>query len=146
MKIAKQGFTLVEIMIVVAIIMTILVIAVPGYLRSRVIANETSAIAGMRSINSACQLYNINHTTYPESLSSLVEPASSPPYIDSDLASGRKQGYEYIYELVDQDHFTLHANPLSTGLLKGRYFYMDESGAVRANSEEIAGENDEIIG
>lgn len=144
-KKSAKGFTLVEIMIVVAIVMTILTIAMPNFLRSRVIANETAALANCRSVNNACQLYHINQETYPNSFSDLIEPASNPPYIDSTLASGRKQGYEFVYNLVDSGHFTLNANPLSAGLLKGRYFYMDESGVIRGKIDGPAGPTDEII-
>ena len=139
------GFTLVEIMIVLAIVIVLLAIAIPNLLRSRVIVNETAALTNCRSINNACQLYHINQETYPANLSDLVEPASNPPYIDAALATGRKQGYEYIYNLVDPEHFTLNVNPATAGLLKGRYFYMDESGIVRTKSDGPAGPTDEIV-
>lgn len=139
-----EGFTLVEIMIVVAIVIILLVIAMPNLLRSRIIANETAALTNCRSINNACQLYHINHETYPNGLTDLIEPTSNPPYIDTTLAGGRKQGYEFIYQLVDADHFTLNINPLTSGLLKGRYFYMDEAGIIRAKSDGPAGPTDEI--
>lgn len=144
-KKSAKGFTLVEIMIVVAIVMTILTIALPNFLRSRVIANETAALANCRSINNACQLFNINNETYPNNLTDLIEPTSNPPYIDTTLASGRKQSYEFVYTLVDSGHFTLNANPLSAGLLKGRYFYMDESGVIRVKADGLSGPTDEII-
>jgi len=140
-----RGFTLAEIMVVVAIVIVLLAIAMPNFLRSRVIANETAALANCRSINNASQLYHINQETYPASLSGLVEPASDPPYIDSALASGYKQGYEFAYTLVDSGHFTLNANPTTSGLLRGRYFFMDESGIIRANSDGPAGPTDEIV-
>ncbi len=143
--ITRSGFTLVEIMIVVAIVMTILAIAGPSFLRSRVIANEGAALSNCRSINNACQLFHLNRDTYPSSLSDLIEPESNPPYIDPGLASGTKQGYHFDFNLVDADHFTLNANPTSSGLLRGRYFYMDESGVIHGNSGSSAGPNDEII-
>lgn len=139
------GFTLVEIMIVVAIVIVILTIALPSFLRSRVIANETAALANCRAVNNACQLYHVNQETYPSSLADLIEPTSNPPYIDSTLASGTKQGYQFIYNLVDTSSFTLNANPTSSGLLKGRYFYMDESGTIRAKTGGAAGPTDEIV-
>jgi hypothetical protein len=74
-----------------------------------------------------------------------VEPVSNPPYIDPVLATGRKQSYEFIYNFVDQDHFTLNANPTSLGLLKGRYFYMDEVGIIRGKIDGMAGASDEIV-
>ena len=144
-KMSLTGFTLVEIMIVLAIVIALLTIAMPNFLRSRVIANETAALVNCRSINNACQLYHINQETYPNSLTGLVEPTSNPPYIDSTLAAGRKQGYEFLYILVNSGHFTLNANPTTSGLLKGRYFYMDESGIIRGKSDGPAGPTDEIV-
>lgn len=141
----KRAFTLVEIMIVLAIAMVLIMLATPNILRSRVVANEGAAVANMRAINNGCQLYHINKETYPASLSDMVEPESNPPYIDSNLARGRKQSYEFIYTLVDAGHFTLNANPTTTGLLKGRYFYMDESGIIRFKVGNPAGPDDEIL-
>jgi len=141
----RAGFTLAEIMIILAIVIVLLTIAMPNFLRSRVIANETAALANCRAINNACQLYHVNQETYPTGLSDLSEPTSNPPYIDSALASGRKQGYEFMYKLVDSGHFTLNANPLTSGFLKGKYFYMDETGIIRAKSDGLAGPNDEVV-
>jgi type II secretory pathway pseudopilin PulG len=145
-RVFVTGFTLVEIMIVVAIVIILVSLATPNILRSRVNANEGAAIANLRSINSACQLYHIDREAYPGSLSDLIEPNSSPAYIDPTLASGRKQGYEFIYSLFNDDHFTVNANPTTRGLLQGRYFYMDETGIIRAKSGDPAGHDDEIIG
>ncbi len=136
----KRGFTLVEIMIVVAIVIVLVTLAIPNILSSRRVANEGAGVANLKAINNACQLYNINKATFPESLE-----AMSPEYVDSQLASGRKQGYQYIYTLVDQDHFTVNANPTSTGLLQGKYYFMDDSGVVRWNQSAPAGSGDEIV-
>lgn len=141
----KKAFTLVEIMIVLAIVIGLIVIATPNLLRSRVVANEGAAVANLKAINNGCQLYHINNESYPGGLSGMTEPASSPPYIDSNLASGRKQGYEFVYSLADEDHFTVNANPTTSGLLKGKYFYMDESGIIHFNQTGTAGPSDEIV-
>ncbi|MDP2943659.1 MAG: prepilin-type N-terminal cleavage/methylation domain-containing protein [Candidatus Omnitrophota bacterium] len=145
MKNKRLGFTLVEIMIVVAIIVVVMTIAIPNFLKSRVIATEAVALTNCRAVNNACQLYHINNEEYPGSLSNLIEPDSNPSYIDAVLATGRKQSYEFVYVRVDTGHFTLNANPTSMGLLKSRYFYLDETGIVRANSSEPAGPNDAIV-
>lgn len=141
----KRAFTLVEIMIVVAIVVALMTIATPNLLRSRVVANEGAAVGNLRAINNGCQLYHINMDTYPASLAAMAEPSASPPYIDSLLASGRKQSYEFNYSLVDGDHFTVNANPTSTGLLRGKYFYLDESGIIRFNPDGPAGPGDESV-
>lgn len=144
-RFTKKGFTLVEIMVVIAIVIILVALAVPNILRSRIVANEGAALANMKVINDACQAYHVNAQSYPDSLLSLIEPISNPPYIDSTLASGNKQGYQFIYAKVDADHFTLHADSSHTGLLKGRSFYSDESQVVRFNSSSQAGPGDEIV-
>lgn len=141
----NRGFTLVEIMLVVGLVVILLTLAMPSILRSRIVANESAAIANLKTVENACQLYHIAKQTYPPELTELTSPASEPPYIDPVLAQGRKQGYQFVYSLVDPDHFTLNANPTTTGLLKGRYFYVDESGSVRANPDSLAGASDEAV-
>jgi len=137
------GFTLVEIMIVIMIVGVLVALAVPNILRSRVVANEGAAIANLRTLSTACQAYHIDQQAYPDGLSTLAN--ANPPYIDNVLGVGRKQGYEFIYESVDSDHFAIHANPIHVGLLKGRYFYLDENGAIRARTDAAAGPDDDII-
>lgn len=139
----KRGFTLIEIMIVVAIVMVLIMLAVPNFLRSRITTNEGAALANIRTVNNACQIYHVNNQSYPNALSTLS--GANPAYIDSALGSGNKQGYNFNYVLVDADHYTLNANPSTTGLLKGRYFYTDETGIIRANSSNQAGPNDAIV-
>jgi type II secretory pathway pseudopilin PulG len=141
----KRGFTLVEIMIVVGILIVLVLIAVPVILRSRIVANEGAALANLRSINNACQLYQINKETYPPGLQEMSSPAVDPPYIDTALAAGRKQGYEFIYKLLDSDSFTVNANPTASGMLKGRYFFMNEIGVIHANPSLAAGPDDQIV-
>ena len=136
----KKGFTLVEIMIVVAIVIVLVTLAIPNILSSRRVANEGAAIANLRTINNSCQLYNIDKETFPDTLEEI-----SPDYLEPDLASGHKQGYEFDYVLIDQDHFTVNANSTSTGLLKGKYYFMDESGVIRWNTSGPAGAGDEIV-
>lgn len=139
-----RGFTLVEIMIVLSIVAILLTLAIPNLLRSRIVVNETAALANLKTISDASQLYYINQGNYPEGLLSLAE--SNIPYIDDTLASGEKQGYEFIYNLIDTQHFTINANPLPQALFKGRYFYTDETGIIRAKKDGPAGPEDEIVG
>jgi len=139
----RGGFTLVEIMIVIAIVIVLITFGVPNILRSRVIANEAAAVGNLKALNNALQMYHINNEFFPAGLEDLAN--STPPYIEPTLASGTKQGYEYVYNLAESDHFTVNANPTNTGLLKGKYFYMDESGSIHYNPSAVAGPEDEIF-
>jgi prepilin-type N-terminal cleavage/methylation domain-containing protein len=99
------GFSLLELLIVVAIILTIAAIAIPSLIRSRIAANESAAVANIRSISTAEIAYA---QTYPDlgytcTLAALGPPASGDPLsstaagvIDSVLASGTKQGYSFV--------------------------------------------------
>ncbi len=141
----RRAFSLVEIMVVTGIVVVLISLAVPNILRSRVIGMETSALGNLRALNNACQLYQINMKNYPEALSDMSEPGVTPPYIDPELAGGIKQGYYFIYSLVASDHFTVNANPTASGLLRGRFFFMDESGQVHAKSGGPAGADDPVL-
>jgi len=140
----KRAFTLVEIMIVVALIAVLITLAVPGLFRSRLITQEATAIANLKILTNACSYYLSNTGSFPATLTALSE--TNPPYIDTTLASGQKQKYQFEYLLVDADHFTIQASPLSTGLLKGRYFYVDEGGIIHVRQDGPAGPNDAIVG
>lgn len=140
----KKGFTLIETMVVVAVVIILITLAVPSILRSRVVANEGAAVANLKTLCSASQAYHIDNQAYPADLAALA--SANPPYIDNVLGTGRKQGYQFIYATVDSDHFTVNANSVNTGLLKGRYFYMDESGTIRVKGDAPAGPSDDILG
>lgn len=141
-----RAFTLVEIMIVVAIVVVLVTLALPNLLRSRMVANEVSALVNLKTISNGLQMYHVDRRSYPDTLTDLIAPNSNPPYIDSELASGHKQNYDFVYA-TSGNGFSLRANP--TGIFQtfnARYFYVDETGIIRAKSGSEAGPNDEIVG
>jgi type II secretory pathway pseudopilin PulG len=143
----RWGFTLVEIMIVVAIIMTLATLAISSVLRARHNANEMAAVASCRTIATATQNYYANSYphTYPSALSDLVLPNSNPPYIDSVLASGTKQGYGFTYTFVNTESFTVHADPTTPGKTGTRHFFTDETNIIKANATGQASASDPVI-
>ncbi|MFC1674367.1 type II secretion system protein [Candidatus Omnitrophota bacterium] len=141
---SHSAFTLVEIMIVVGIVAVLITLAMPNILRSRITANEGAALGNIRTINQGCHLYHIQQGSFPQDLNDLVE--INPPYIDSALGSGSKQGYDFIYVNPDPDSFTLNANPATALFRQGRYFYIDQNGIIRAKIGGPAGPGDEAVG
>jgi len=133
-KLRKKGFTLVEIMIVVAIIALLAAIAIPNLLRARHNANEAAAQASLRTISSACESFLGANDEYPDDLATLADEV--PPYIDDVLAGGERQGYEFDYELGDDGlTYTCTAAPINEGVTGTRIFEVTESGVI-AETEE----------
>ena len=99
----QKGFSLIELLIVVAIILIIAAIAIPNLLRAKMAANESSAVASMRTINTGEISYSSAYQTvgYGATLSVLggVSPctpsSTTACVIDSVLASGTKSGYTF---------------------------------------------------
>lgn len=147
-RIKGAGFTLVEIMVVVAIVVILATLAISLMLRNRITTNEAIAIAGCRTISSACQSYyagNIPHV-YPDSLARLGPSQSDPPYIDTALASETRSGYTYTYQAgADKVSFTLRAEPVVYQRTGNRYFYTDETGRTTAKEGASAGPDDPAI-
>ena len=135
----RKGFTLVEIMIVVAIIALLAAIAIPNLLRARHNANETAAIGAMRTLSTAMESFRAAQTppTYPATLAALS--AAVPPYVGATLAAANsaataRQGYFYTYTLTNANAYTLLGTPATVGTTGTRRFFVDQSGTIRANA------------
>ena len=148
-RLGKRGFTLVEIMIVVAIIALLAAIAIPNLLRARHNANEAAAIASLRTISTACESFRAAQTpvNYPASLAALGPVVggvgSTPPYIDATLAAATaadgagKQGYWFNYNRASNHTYSCVASPLVSGTTGTRVFTVTESGVVTVGGAPI---------
>ena len=155
----SHGFSLIELLIVVAIILIIAAIAIPNLLRSRIAANQASAVGSLRTINT-CEITYVStyNTGYTTALSTLGPPTSGNPtasaagLIDSVLAGGTKSGYSFVYAAGTADStgrinsYTLNANPITVGTTGQNYYYTDQSAVIRQNTSATASSSDSPIG
>ena len=136
----QEGFSLIELLIVVAIIGIIAAIAIPNLLASRKAANESSAIASLRTIGSAQATYLQilgNNADYATDLVALG-PAGAK-LIDDQLgaaATSTKNGYNFSMSGAALT-FSVNADPVSanTGT---RHFFSDASGVIRSDTSATA--------
>jgi prepilin-type N-terminal cleavage/methylation domain-containing protein len=154
---AEQGFSLVELLIVVTVILIIAAIAIPNYITSKLRANESGAIQNLRTITTANVAYSTTFEIgYSPDLPTLGGNSAAPTssaagLIDSVLASGNKSGYNYSYSVVSTDPnglvtgYALFAKPQIFGTTGTRYFYTDESAVIRYNAATQAGPSDPPI-
>lgn len=143
-----RGFSLIELLIVVAIILIIAAIAVPSYLHARIEANESSAVSGLRTINTAQISYQSAYPTagFASSLTALGGTSCYPPdptsacMIDTVLAAGSKSGYTYSLTNATgtpTSTYQVIANPILWDVSGIRYFCSFQDAVVRNSLTNI---------
>jgi len=150
MRKQQKGFSLIELLIVVAIILIIAAIAIPNLMRARMSANEASAVGSVRSINTAEISYNaaysnLGFTTVLAQLGGAAGAACAPStatgcFIDSSLSSGAKSGYTFTMALgtagvgVPLNDYSVSAAPTVPNQSGTRYFCSFEDAVVRSST------------
>jgi prepilin-type N-terminal cleavage/methylation domain-containing protein len=157
MRRKQEGFSLIELLIVVAIILIIVAIAIPSFLRSRIAANQASAIESLRLLSTAEVSYTTTYGTgFSTTLQYLGPPSGSDPVsstaaglVDSILAGGFKSGYTFVYTATlynatsnTWNGFNVLANPAAPGQTGGVWYFIDQTGVIRGNSTTTAGSSD----
>jgi prepilin-type N-terminal cleavage/methylation domain-containing protein len=158
MRNKQKGFSLIELLIVVAIILIIAAIAIPNLIRSKMAANEASAVASLRTYNTSIVAYSTTYQTDPGTDLSQLGPATTPTSTSADLvdallgsATPVKSGYSFTYSPGTATStgiittYTILADP-SNSSTGQRHFFTDQSGVIRANTSAVAAVTDPPIG
>jgi type IV pilus assembly protein PilA len=128
MKRTQKGFTLVEIMIVVAIIALLAAIAIPNLLRAKISANDALAKSTLRSLSTASETFATANTgNYPEDITSLT--GATPPYINKAYCGSTASGYAFTCGF-GVSAYTLTATPVTVGTSGTTTFIISTGGVL----------------
>jgi type IV pilus assembly protein PilA len=148
----RAGFSLIELLIVIAIITIILTFAVPKLLTAVKGTKETSAVISIQAIQKGQLMYNTNFNRFATTLAELGPPTqggapgpSAGEFIQRDLASGEKDGYRFTMQVTPLA-YTVLAVPMSPANGSKTFFLDDKMNLHVHAGQEPATENDPLMG
>ena len=132
----KKGFTLLQVMIVVAIVIILAAVAIPNLLRSRINSNDGAVKEDLRAFSTAAESYRISQTTptYPDSITSLTN--GNRPFLDSSWSSGNplvatKHGHTVTYNFNNGSYYVT-AVPQAGASVQN--YCIDHTGVLKVGS------------
>jgi len=151
MRRKQKGFSLIELLIVVAIILIIAAIAIPNLIRSKIAANQASAVASLRTLNTSTVLFNTNYGLYPTGLASMATngaaSSTAADMIDNVLSTGTKSGYSFSWSGGGTTgSYAIFASPVTLNSTGTVYYYTDQSLVIRSNPAGAATSGSLAIG
>lgn len=147
-KLAHAGFSLIELLIVVAIILIIAAIAIPNFLRAKISANESSAVSSIHAINTAEISYSTANPTIGFSADLPTLGPAGAGLLDSQLVTGAKSGYIFTYVPgpgPTVSSYTLNVDPQTRGVTGQRSFFSTEFSVTHTNTSAAASAADPVL-